>query len=181
MNLYNRHLVNTLTWPLIEMLNQRNIDQKPTPALRPLAPNSPGKLNILGHNSNPLSMNCAQVCVLEKPNKVGLSCLLESRDGAALEPKIRLEILRDFPHQSLERQLPYQQLSTLLVLPDLPKSDGPRSEPVGLLHSSGRRGRLPRRLSCQLLPWSLSSGRLASGLLSTSHGIEQKSKEKERI
>ena len=41
--------------------------------------------------------------------------------------------------------------------------------PVGLLDSSGGGGGLPCGLSSQLLPWGLSSGGLASGLLGASH------------
>ena len=41
--------------------------------------------------------------------------------------------------------------------------------PVGLLDSSGGGGGLPCGLGSQLLPWGLSSGGLASGLLGASH------------
>ena len=43
--------------------------------------------------------------------------------------------------------------------------------PVGLLDTSGGGGRLPSGLGCQLLPWGLSSGGLAGGLLGASHVV----------
>ncbi|CAN0902069.1 hypothetical protein LINGRAHAP2_LOCUS21769 [Linum grandiflorum] len=114
-------------------------------------------------------MNRAEIGVLEQSDEISLGSLLESGDGAALEPKIRLEILCDLPHQPLERQLPYEKLGALLVLPDLPERDGSRPESVRLLHSSSRRGRLASSLRRQLLPWRLASGGFPCCLLGTSH------------
>jgi hypothetical protein len=48
-------------------------------------------------------------------------------------PKVSLEVLRDLTNQSLERQLPDQQVSALLVLADLPKSHCAR---MRLLHTT---------------------------------------------
>ena len=62
-----------------------------------------------------------------------------------------------------------EELRGLLVLADLPQGHSARTVPVGLLHSSSRRGRLACSLGCQLLPWSLASGGLAGGLLGASH------------
>ena len=87
-------------------------------------------------------MNGAQIGVLKQPDKVRLGGLLQRRDSRALEPEISLEILRDLPHQSLERQLPDQQLGNLLVLPDLTKSNGAGPEAVWLLDSTSGRGRI---------------------------------------
>ena len=39
------------------------------------------------------------------------------------------EALRDFPHQTLERKLPYLELSRLLVALDLPEGHSPGPEP----------------------------------------------------
>ncbi|CAN0878433.1 hypothetical protein LINGRAHAP2_LOCUS12472 [Linum grandiflorum] len=84
-------------------------------------------------------MNSTKIGVLEHPNKISLGSLLQSGDGAALEPQIRLEILSYLPHQPLERQLPDEKLGALLVLPDLPQRHGSWAESVRLLHSAGRR------------------------------------------
>jgi hypothetical protein len=111
----------------------------------------------------------AEVGVLEEPNEVGLGGLLQRGDGGALEAEVGLEVLRDLPHQALERQLADQQLRALLVLADLPERDGAGAEAVGLLHSAGGRGRLARRLRRQLLPRRLAAGGLPRRLLGTGH------------
>ncbi|KAF4354710.1 hypothetical protein G4B88_029554 [Cannabis sativa] len=59
-------------------------------------------------------MNGTEVSVLKHTHQVGLRGLLKSGDGAALETKISLEILSDFPDKPLERQLPDEKLSALL-------------------------------------------------------------------
>ena len=86
--------------------------------LSPLAPDSPGKLDILGHNSDTLGMNGTEIGVLKQPNKVGLSCLLQSQNSMALETQVSLEVLRNLTNQPLEWELPDQQLCALLVLAD---------------------------------------------------------------
>merc|ERR1712215_250167 len=137
--------------------------------LRPLAPDPPCKLDILGHDSDPLSVNGAQVGILKQANKVGFTCFLESHHSGGLEPQISLEILGNLPHQPLERQLPYQQLRGLLISPYLPQSDSARTIPVRLLDSSGSWSRLAGSFSSKLFPWSLPSCRLPSSLLSSGH------------
>ena len=62
-----------------------------------------------------------------------------------------------------------EELRGLLVLADLPQGHSARTVPVGLLHSSSRRGGFASSLGGQLLPWSLASGGLAGGLLGASH------------
>ncbi|KAF7805385.1 uncharacterized protein G2W53_037546 [Senna tora] len=71
---------------------------------------------------------------------------------------ISLEILSDFPHQPLKRQLSDQKLRAFLVLSDLTQCHGSRPEPVGLLHASGGRSRFPSGFGGQLLPRRLPSG-----------------------
>ncbi|MFS7924956.1 hypothetical protein Hanom_Chr03g00278701 [Helianthus anomalus] len=109
-------------------------------------------------------MNRTQISILKQTNKVRFSSLLKSSHSRALEPQICLKILSNFSHKPLERKLPDQKLSALLVLPDLSQRDGSRPEPVRLLHSSGGRCRLPCCFSCQLLSRSLSSGGFPCGL-----------------
>jgi len=115
------------------------------------------KLDILWHNSDTLGVDSAQVGVLKQTNEVSLTGLLESSNGSRLEPEISLEVLSNFSHQTLEGQLPDEQLSGLLVSSDLTKSDCSWPVSVGLLHSSCRGGRLPGSLGGQLLPGSFSS------------------------
>merc|ERR1712215_339208 len=137
--------------------------------LRPLAPDPPCKLNILGHDSDPLSVDGTQVGILKQANKVGFTRFLESHHSGGLEPQISLEILSNLPHQPLEWQFPDQQLRRLLVPPDLPKSHSARTVPVRLLDSSSSWSRLPSRFSGKLLPWSFPSCRLTSSLLGSGH------------
>ncbi|KAF4362749.1 hypothetical protein F8388_022406 [Cannabis sativa] len=60
-------------------------------------------------------MNGTKVSVLKHTHQVGLGGFLKSGDGAALETKISLEILSDFSDKPLERQLPDEKLSALLM------------------------------------------------------------------
>ena len=82
-------------------------------------------------------MDSAKVSILEKTNKVGFRCLLESQNGAALETQVSLEVLSDFTNQTLEGQLSDQKLGALLVATDLTKSHSSRSESVRLLDATG--------------------------------------------
>ena len=116
-------------------------------------------------------MDGAQVGVLEEADKVGLAGLLEGHDGRALEPQVSLEVLSNLPHQALEGQLADEELSGLLVPPDLTEGHCAGPVPVGLLHATGGRGALPGGLGCQLLPGGLASSGLPSGLLGTSHRV----------
>ena len=87
-----------------------------------LASDATGELDVLGHDGHPLCMDGCQVGVLKESDKIGLSRLLKGQHGAGLEAQVSLEILGDLTNQPLERQLPDEQLSGLLVLPDLTES-----------------------------------------------------------
>jgi hypothetical protein len=137
--------------------------------LRALAANTAGQLNILGHDCHTLGVDSAQVGIFEKTNKVSFGGLLKGKDGGTLETKIRLEILSNLTDKTLERELADEQVSGLLVTTNLTKGDRSRAVTVGLLHTSGGRGRLAGSLGGELLTRSLSSGGLASGLLGTGH------------
>jgi len=134
-----------------------------------LSTDPPGQLDVLGHDGDTLGVDGAQVGVLEQPNQVGLAGLLQGTDGGGLEPQVSLEVLSNLPDQPLEGQLADEQLGGLLVTPDLTESDCAGPVPMGLLHSSCGRSRLPGCLRCQLLPRGLASCRLTRGLLRTSH------------
>ena len=81
---------------------------------------------------------------------------LKGADGGALEAKISLEVLGDLTNQTLEGQLPDQQLGGLLVPADLSQGHSAGAITVRLLDASGRRSRLARSLGSKLLPRSLS-------------------------
>ena len=141
-----------------------------TNCLSTLSTDPAGKLDVLGHDGHTLGVDGAQVGVLEQSNEVSLAGLLEGHDGGGLEPQVGLEVLGDLSHQTLEGQLADEELSGLLVSPDLTESHSSGPVSVGLLDSSGGGGRLPGSLGGELLPGSLSSGGLTGGLLSSGHG-----------
>ena len=139
--------------------------------LSSLSSDSSGKLDVLGHDGDPLGVDGAQVGVLEETDQVSLAGLLERHDSRRLEPQISLEVLGNFSHQTLEWQFSDEELSGLLVSSDLTESNSSWPVPVGLLDTSGGRGRFTGSLGGQLLPGSLSSSGLTGGLLGTSHCV----------
>ena len=140
-----------------------------TDCLGTLATDTAGQLDVLGHDGHPLGMDGAQVGVLEETHQVGLTGLLQSHDGRALEPQVGLEVLGNLPDQALEGQLADEELSALLVSADLPQGHCSGPVPVGFLDTSGGWGALAGSLGGQLFPGGLASGRFAGSLLSTSH------------
>ena len=91
-----------------------------------LSADSAGQLHVLGHDGHTLGVDGAQVGVLEQRREVCLGRLLERHDGVGLEAEIGLEVLRDLTDQTLERKLADEELSALLILSDLTKSDSAR-------------------------------------------------------
>ena len=134
-----------------------------------LTTDAAGKLDVLGHDGDTLGVDGAQVGVLKETNEVSLRGLLESHDSRGLEPKVGLEVLGDLPDKALEGQLADEELSGLLVPPDLTEGHGTRAVPVGLLDATGGRGGLASGLGGQLLPGGLASSGLTGGLLGTGH------------
>ena len=126
-------------------------------------------MDVLWHDGDSLGVDGAQVSILEKTNKVGLSSLLKGKDGRSLESKVGLEVLGDLSDKSLEWKLSDQKLGGLLVSSDLSKSDGTWTVSVRLLDSSSGWGRLSGGLGSKLLSWGLSSGGLSCGLFCSSH------------
>merc|ERR1719352_1697044 len=114
-------------------------------------------------------MDGAEVGVLEESHKVGLAGLLKSHHSRTLESQVSLEVLSNLTNRPLERQLADQQLSGLLIPPDLPESNCARPVAVGLLHTPSCRSRLASSLGCQLLPGSLASSGFPCSLLGACH------------
>ncbi len=137
--------------------------------LSTLSTDPAGKLDVLGHDSDTLGVDGTQVGVLKETNQVSLRSLLQGHDSRALESQVSLEVLGDFPHQTLEGELSDEELSALLVPPDLSESHGSRPVPVGLLDSSSGWGALTGSLGGQLFPGSLSSSGLTGSLLGSCH------------
>ena len=137
--------------------------------LSSLSTDSSGQLDVLWHDGDTLGMDGTQVGVLKQTNQISLTGFLESHDSRALESQVSLEVLGNFSHQTLEGQLADEELSGLLVSPDLTESNSSWPVSVGLLDSSGSGGRLTGSLGGELLPGGLASGGLPGGLLGTSH------------
>ena len=141
-----------------------------SPRLGALTADTAGQLDVLGHDGDTLGVDGAQVGVLKQTDQVGLTGLLQSHDGRALEAEISLEVLGNLTDQALEGELADEQLGGLLVSPDLTESHCSRPVSVRLLDSASGRGGLASSLGGQLLPGGLASGGFTSGLLGTSHG-----------
>ena len=116
-------------------------------------------------------MDSTKICVLEKPNEVGLRCLLKSEDGGALVSEFLVEVAGDLPDEPLERKLPEEEVGRLLISSDLSEGDGARPESVGLLDASSGGGSFPVGLGAVVegLGRSLAGDFLSSGLLSSGH------------
>jgi len=69
------------------------------------------ELDILWHDGDTLGVDSAQIGVLKQSNEVSLTGLLESSNSSRLEPQISFEILSDLSHETLEGQLPDEELS----------------------------------------------------------------------
>jgi len=139
--------------------------------LSTLTTDTAGQLDVLWHDRHTLGVDGTQVGVLEETDEVSLAGFLESHDSWALETQVGLEVLCDLTNQTLEWQLADQELGRFLVTTDLTKSNGSWPVTMRFLHSTGGWCTLAGCLGCKLLPWRLSSCRLTSGLLCTSHDI----------
>jgi len=136
----------------------------------PFSPETTSESKIFGLNSDTLGVDGSQVGIFEERDEVGLAGLLKGQDGARLEAQVGLEVLSDLTHEPLEGKLADQELGALLVLADLTESDGTRAEAMGLLDtSSGGGSALLGLLGGELLTRSLTSSRLAGGLLCAGH------------
>ena len=139
-------------------------------SLSAFATNAARQLNVLGHDRDTLGVNGAQVGVLKETNEVGLGGFLEGQNSRGLEAKVILKVLSNLTDKALERSLADQELSTLLVLSNLAKSDGSRTVAVRLLDSSGGGSGFSSSFGGELLSRCLASGRFTSSLFRTGHG-----------
>lgn len=125
------------------------------------------ELDVLGLDSNTLSVDGSQVSVLEERDKISFSRLLESTDGRRLETKIGLKVLSNLTNETLEWKLADQKLSRLLVSSNFSKSDGTGFVSVRLLDAScvGGGSRLSGSFSSKLLSGCFTTGGFTCGLL----------------
>ena len=73
----------------------------------------------------------------EQRDEVSFNGFLESTDSRRLESEISLEVLGNFPDETLEGEFADQKLGRLLVTTDFTKSDGTWAVTMGLLDTSG--------------------------------------------
>ena len=66
-------------------------------------------------------MHGTQVGVFEEVGEVGFSGFLQGKNGRRLESEFWLPLVGNFPDQSLEGELPDEEISGPLVLPDFPE------------------------------------------------------------
>ena len=79
--------------------------------LGPLSTDPTCQLDVLGHDSDPLGVDGAQVGVLKETYEVSLAGFLKSSNSRALEPQVGLEILGNFTDEPLEGELADEELS----------------------------------------------------------------------
>ena len=70
--------------------------------LSTLSTDTASQLDVLGHDGDPLGVDGTQVGILEETHQVGLTGLLKSHHGRALEPQISLEVLSNLANKALE-------------------------------------------------------------------------------
>ena len=85
--------------------------------LRAFTADAARELDVFRHDRHALGVDRAQVGIFEQPNQVRLGRLLQRQHRRRLKTQIRLEILRNLPHETLERQLANQKFRRLLVFP----------------------------------------------------------------
>ena len=83
-------------------------------------------------------MDGGKVGVLEERDEVRLGGLLQGHDGGGLETQVGLEILSNLADETLEGQLPDQQLRGLLVATNFTEGDSSGTETVRLLDTTSR-------------------------------------------
>merc|ERR1711988_703921 len=116
-----------------------------------LTSNSSGQLQVSNHVGDSSGVDGAEVGVLEKTDQVGLGGLLEGSEGGALESQVSAGLVSKVLNQSLEWQLPQQEVSRSLELSDLSDGDGSWSESVRLLDAAHSWGGLSRALGNEFL------------------------------
>ncbi len=121
-------------------------------SLSALSADAAGQLDVFGHDGDSLGVDGAQVGVLKQTDQISLAGLLQGHDSGALEAQVRLEVLSDFSHQTLEGQLADQQLGGLLIATDLSQSHGAGPVAMRLLDAAGGRSALTGGFGSELLP-----------------------------
>lgn len=138
------------------------------------------QLDIADHDGDTLAVDGTQVDIFEQANQVSFSGFLQSSDSSGLEAQVSLGVLSDFTDKTLEGELADQQFSRLLVATNFTESNSTGSVAVRLL-DAGSGSALASSLGGDLLAGSLTTGRFASSLLSTSHVVLWKNVESRQV
>jgi len=101
---------------------------------RSLATHASGKMEVPWHDCHALGVNCAQICVLEQADDVGLGGFLKSQKCGSGAKKLAAVVLKYFSNKALEWKLSEEELGGLLVLSDLTKSNGAGTVAVALAY-----------------------------------------------
>ena len=128
------------------------------------------KKDIFNLNCHTTRMNRTKIDLFKHPYQVILRGLLQWREKCeTLEPNIGFQQLSNFFYQTLEGKFPDEQIVRLLVTADLPEGDGPRTETMWFLHTSGRNTVSSSVSSVQRLTWTLPPCTLSRGLFRPGH------------
>ena len=116
-----------------------------------------GQLHVFGSDGDSPGVHGAHVGVFHQPDEVSLGSLLKSEDGEALKAKVLANAGGNFAHEALEGQFSDQQISALLVSPDV--AEGHSARTVAMRPFSGSRRSGAGGLCYQLFSRRLSSSR----------------------
>ena len=116
-------------------------------------------------------MDGAEVGVLEETNEVGFRGFLESHDSGGLESEVVVETTSNLSDESLEWELPEEEVSGLLVSSDFSEGNGTGSESVGFLDTTSGGGGLAGGFSGKSFLGSLGGGGFSSSLFGTGHSF----------
>ena len=161
--------INTTSLRFVVALKKASEKDLERVGLSTFSPDTTCKLDVLRHDGDTLGVDGAQVGVFEQTDEVSLAGLLQCHDSRRLEAEIGLKVLGNLTDKPLEGQLADEELSGLLVTPNLTKSHGTGTVTMGLLDTTSGGGTLASGLGSQLFSGRLATSGLASSLLGTSH------------
>jgi len=81
-------------------------------------------------------MNSTQIRIFKQTDKICLDSLLKGSNSTALESQIGLEILCNFPDESLEGKLANEKFGGFLVTTDFSKGDSTGSVTMGFFDAA---------------------------------------------
>ena len=124
--------INTTSLRFVVALKKASEKDLERVGLSTFSPDTTCKLDVLRHDGDTLGVDGAQVGVFEQTDEVSLAGLLQCHDSRRLEAEIGLKVLGNLTDKPLEGQLADEELSGLLVTPNLTKSHGTGTVTMGL-------------------------------------------------